>query len=540
MKIGLELKKLVFKRSKGPGEYNYVIVATGKEVEGKNEVLELLREDLESWELLGVLRLKNETEDAFFKKIKKQITLVLFEDQYNLASGKPTKRKTEKDKEQCVDVKESGVDKTEEIEEVKDDGIANPVESVTSAEDEDATDTKPPNVRVFHLAEIPSTTETVEIIDEEDDQSQTLDVLSEISTVNTSEFFKLKCDCHKVLFFFVKKQISPKEVKKLFLESEAFEGVTDVQKTVTGVDKFKGVYLVSFSSEEFARNCVEVDVELNGNLLDKVLLWDYKFEKFFLSQIHKTRSFKLNQDYLMDNLKDVKEDAKLENCVVIQVDAEEEDVMEHFCGISSDFVDNFEFPVEEVKVITALKIVFESSEGAMSFKKQPEYHNVGEKKATEILLTEKMKMVRFGEKIKNFVDDKSFSAADNDRRLMVASVAQDASLEAVTSMMTSLFPDHKDLLLCQIENEVIRNPAMVFTGYCLQREHFLNSEKIVRRKRQHANESEESHWRNEFVDIEKRHEEYWGLLENKSDGKNNDGDSCDKEYNPMEMLKSNC
>ena len=44
----------------------------------------------------------------------------------------------------------------------------------------------------------------------------------------------------------------------------------------------------------------------------------------------------------MDNLKDVKEDAKLENCVVIQVDAEEEDVMEHFCGISSDFVDNFE------------------------------------------------------------------------------------------------------------------------------------------------------------------------------------------------------
>ena len=119
--------------------------------------------------------------------------------------------------------------------------------------------------------------------------------------------------------------------------------VTDVQKTVTvtGVDKFKGVYLVSFSSKEFARNCVEVDVELNGNLLDKVLLWDYKFEKFFLSQIHKTRSFKLNQDYLMDNLKDVKEDAKLE-------DAEEEDVMEHFCGISSDFVDNFEFPVEEV------------------------------------------------------------------------------------------------------------------------------------------------------------------------------------------------
>ena len=79
--------------------------------------------------------------------------------------------------------------------------MANPVEFVTSAEDEDATDTKPSNVRVFHLAEIPSTTETVEIIDEEDDQSQTLDVLSEISTVNTSELFKLKSDRHKVLLF---------------------------------------------------------------------------------------------------------------------------------------------------------------------------------------------------------------------------------------------------------------------------------------------------------------------------------------------------
>ena len=137
----------------------------------------------------------------------------------------------------------------------------------------------------------------------------------------------------KCCYFFVKKQISPKEVKNLFLESEAFEGVTDVQKTVIGVDKFKGVYLISFSCEEFARNCVEVDVELNGNLLDKILLRDYKFEKFFLRQIRKTRSFKLNQDYLMDNLKDVKEDAKLENCVVIQVDAEEEDVMEqHNCS----------------------------------------------------------------------------------------------------------------------------------------------------------------------------------------------------------------
>ena len=34
---------------RGPGKYSFVIVATGKEVEGsKNEVLDLLKEDLES------------------------------------------------------------------------------------------------------------------------------------------------------------------------------------------------------------------------------------------------------------------------------------------------------------------------------------------------------------------------------------------------------------------------------------------------------------------------------------------------------------
>ena len=105
-------------------------------------------------------------------------------------------------------------------------------------------------------------------------------------------------------YFFVKKQILPKEVEKLFRDNEAFEGVSDFQRTVTGAINFKGVYLVSFSSEEFARNCVEMDMEINGILLDKFLLWDYKRKKFLFRQILKTRSFKLNQNYLMENLKD--------------------------------------------------------------------------------------------------------------------------------------------------------------------------------------------------------------------------------------------
>ena len=134
----------------------------GKEFEGKNDVLELLKEDLESWCLLEGLQLKNESDDAFFKKIKKQISLVLFEDQYNVASGRPPqeplakKRKTEEEKKEFNECQQ-----TEEIEEVKNGRTFNPVKCVTPPKKLDATDTKPPNMQVFHLAEIPAITETV-------------------------------------------------------------------------------------------------------------------------------------------------------------------------------------------------------------------------------------------------------------------------------------------------------------------------------------------------------------------------------------------
>jgi len=44
-----------------------------------------------------------------------------------------------------------------------------------------------------------------------------------------------------------------------------------------------------------------MDVQINGILLDKFLLRDYKRKKFLFRQIQKTRSFKLNQNYLMEN-----------------------------------------------------------------------------------------------------------------------------------------------------------------------------------------------------------------------------------------------
>ena len=135
---------------------------------------------------------------------------------------------------------------------------SNPVECITPSEEEDVTDTKPPNMRVFQLAEIPAITETVEVRDEDDTSSNVLSETSTVNTVNCSDSNVIIIEC---CYLFVQKQILPKEVEKLFQDNEVFEGVSDFQRTVTGTNKFKGVYLVSFPSEEFARNCVEIDVE---------------------------------------------------------------------------------------------------------------------------------------------------------------------------------------------------------------------------------------------------------------------------------------
>ena len=100
--------------------------------------------------------------------------------------------------------------------------------------------------------------------------------------------------------------------------------------------------------------------------------WDSPGPISFTGLQEKKVSFETNSKDQVIKVKSRLCYGKLDNCVVIQVNAEEEDVLEHFCGISSDFVDNFEFPVEEVKVITTPKIpqyvlVLESSEGTIHY-----------------------------------------------------------------------------------------------------------------------------------------------------------------------------
>ena len=206
IEIGKELKKLVFKRLKGgPGEHVYVLVATKEEVDGgKNEVLNLLKEDIESWENVSRLRLKSESGDAFDKKVKKQIPFVLQEEQFkslisrpeeSVNSPKPKKAKldpgvsAERDEKPTVDQNKEA----EEVQKFKD------VENITIPED-DELDVKP--VRSFELAELPRISETIKVEDQDeinDDENNTDD--DEVNVIFVDELMAVKDSTRKVLVF---------------------------------------------------------------------------------------------------------------------------------------------------------------------------------------------------------------------------------------------------------------------------------------------------------------------------------------------------
>ena len=66
-KVGLELKKLVYKKKLGQGEWLYVSAESKKEASGKKEIVDLLKEE-SSWESLYRLKLAGETEESFCKE----------------------------------------------------------------------------------------------------------------------------------------------------------------------------------------------------------------------------------------------------------------------------------------------------------------------------------------------------------------------------------------------------------------------------------------------------------------------------------------
>merc|ERR1712098_501401 len=271
-----------------------------------------------------------------------------------------------------------------------------------------------------------------------------------------------------------------------------------------------------------------------------------------------------------------KEDCKLDNCVVLQVEAEEEEVQEYYCGISSDFVENFvdDHPLEEVRTIKSPKIpqyilVFESSEGATQFKNSLEYHKVGEKLAKVSLITDRMKLCRYGEKIKNFTDASEFSPADNDRRIVVTAVSRSASSQEIDEFFKTNYPDHQHLLRCCVdelffgcyvvtfatkddaeefleieydETAVVykSNLVMLLSEYCSQRE-VSQHEAILPKEKKNRCIGEFDKWANEFSNLEKKHEELWGPEGVEESGGNEISESDEDDgYNPMKMLRNKC
>ena len=184
-----------------------------------------------------------------------------------------------------------------------------------------------------------------------------------------------------------------------------------------------------------------------------------------------------------------------------------------------------------------------------------------------------MKLVRFGAKIKNFIDDKVFAPSENDRRIVVTGVNIAVSSMKLEEMFKSVYPKQKHLLRGMIDNfflgiyiitfdtkneaeealniditeeEVLQKSlVMPLNEYFHQREHFLKNKQIPRRKRK-PDSGEENKWASEFTDLEKLHEEHWGPFEEKvikyQDDPLNSGDNSEEEeggYNPISMLKKN-
>ena len=182
-----------------------------------------------------------------------------------------------------------------------------------------------------------------------------------------------------------------------------------------------------------------------------------------------------------------------------------------------------------------------------------------------------MKLVRFGTKIKNFVDDKDkiFAPTENDRRIVVTGVNMDFSSKEVEELLLSVFPKHKHLLRGMIDNFFLgiyvvtfetkmeaeealladmtekkslqKSLVLPLNEYFQQREHFLKNKQTPRRKRK-ADGSEGNKWASEFTDLEKLHEEHWGPFEQKVDKYIKDpltsGDNSEEEgiYDPMNMV----
>ena len=79
LRIGQELRQLIFKKKLGGGEFTYVSKRSGEERQGGKDILDLLKQENDDWSSFeNLCKGKNEKEVDFMKKVKKQLKFLPF------------------------------------------------------------------------------------------------------------------------------------------------------------------------------------------------------------------------------------------------------------------------------------------------------------------------------------------------------------------------------------------------------------------------------------------------------------------------------
>ena len=530
LKIGVELKKLVYKKKLGQGEFSYVSVESKSEAFGKKEILDLLKSET-SWERLFKLKSPAESEESFCKTVKKQVQFVLFEDQFVNATV-PVLPPTEAEPKVKKPKLESKTEPSSQD--------SNRVD-ITSIPDGDD-DQKPLDVRVFRLAPVPKVDGILDCEETEDE--------SPVETVNIQKIEEETDISTKVLIFNIDKTLSLKTLKTSFFDK--ISELTSVKKTVTADDKYRGVYLANFSSPSAARQFVSKPIDLETKFvtrLDKILLHDYRVNKFLQRQIQKSRNFEKNQGKVIEALTDLKRTEKLIQCAVVEWkndEVEEEKVNEYFSGLESSFVDNFELEDLPRKLDSprAKKyvLIFQSEKDANDFATRDELHKIDDKSFKVTLLKDLLKKIRYGKKPKNFSDNQSNQADDN-RRIIIGTVRKDSNPEEVKTFAEKTFQNVENVQRCMnldyelglyvltftteadaknaLERvltvdslDILKNPIILSLAEYTERRGKFLKDLFPRKKRKRSGspEPEDNSWVREFEDIKELHAKYWGEL----------------------------
>ena len=520
---------MVYKKKLGQGEFSYVSVESKIEAVGKKEIVDLLKGEA-SWENLYKLKSPAESEESFCKTVKKQVQYVLFEDQFVNAQPPPeTEPKVKKPKlEPKVECKiEPSCQDPNRV-------------NITSIPDDDDVEIKPLDVRVFRLASVP---QVAGVLDCEENEEE-----SPVETVNIQKIEEETDISSKVLIFNIDKTLSLKTLKTEFFDK--ISELTSVKKTVTADDKYRGVYLANFSSASAAREFVSKPIDLETKFvtrLDKILLRDYRVNKFLQRQIQKSRNFEKNQGKVIEALTDLKRTEKLAQCAVIEWktdEVEEETVNEYFSGLESSFVDNFELEDLPRKLdsprTAKYVLIFQSEKDANDFASRVELHKIEEQSFKVTLLRDLLKKIRYGKKPKNFSDTQSIQADDN-RRIIIGTVRKESPPEEVKSFVDKTFQTVENVQRCMnldfflglyivtftteadaknaLETvldvdslDILKNPILMsLTEYVEKRGKFLKDLfPRKKRKRSDSQESEDNSWVREFEDIKELHLKYWG------------------------------